>query len=380
MRTILAAATTAVAVICGLIAAGPVAAAEPVWLCKPGQGNDPCSPGLSTTRVSPDGKRLGTERPRPDRRPAVDCFYVYPTVSDDRGPVADLSVDPELRSIALYQAARYSQHCRVYAPVYRQITLSGLVEPQTIPPNARTVAYSDVRNAWRTYLRKHNKGRGVILIGHSQGTFMLRELVAREIDRKPAVRRRLVAAYLMGGNVLVRRGGDSGGDFRNIRACRSARQTGCVVAFATYGGRPPEDARFGRTDVRGREALCVNPANLRRGGAGRLDSILPSEPFAPETTMGGLTAAVGYPRPSVSTTWVAAPGAYRGRCVSSGGTNVLQATPLGGAPRLASLPDASWGWHLADANLPLGNLVRLARSQIDAHLARRGGRPVAFAG
>jgi hypothetical protein len=62
----------------------------------------------------------------------------------------------------------------------------------------RASAYGDVRDAWRTYLRKFNRGRGVVLIGHTQGTFMLRELVKREIDRKPAARRRLISGLLLG--------------------------------------------------------------------------------------------------------------------------------------------------------------------------------------
>ena len=57
----------------------------------------------------------------------MDCFYVYLTVSDQQTLLATKAKDPEIRSIALYQAARYSQHCRVFAPVYRQVTLAGLL-------------------------------------------------------------------------------------------------------------------------------------------------------------------------------------------------------------------------------------------------------------
>ena len=38
-------------------------------------------------------------------------------------------------------------------------------------------AYADVAEAWHTYLKRFNHGRGVVLIGHSQGTFVLRRLV-----------------------------------------------------------------------------------------------------------------------------------------------------------------------------------------------------------
>ena len=362
-KSVLAALVAAVA-LCGVSVAP--ASARTVWLCKPGQKNDPCSPSLSTTHISPSGKVLRTERVRRVSRPKVDCFYVYPTVSDDRAPQADRSIDPELRSIALYQAARYSRDCRVYAPVYRQITLQGLLNPQTVTPAMRESAYADVRAAWREYLSRHNKGRGVLIVGHSQGTFMLRPLIQQEIDRKASVRRRVVAAYLLGGTVLVPKGEDVGGDFRNVAACRSNTQIGCVVAFNTYNAPVPDDTRFGKTAEEGREVLCNNPASLR-GGAGNLDAILPAEPFAPQTTMGGLTGLVGYNAPKVSTAWIQSNDSYRARCVRENGAHVLQTKPLDGAPTLATLPDASWGLHLVDANLPLGNLAALFKRQIEVY-------------
>ena len=53
--------------------------------------------------------------------------------------------------------------------------------------------YEDVVEAWRAYLRRFNHGRGVVLIGHSQGTFVLRRLIREEIDPKASARRRLVS-------------------------------------------------------------------------------------------------------------------------------------------------------------------------------------------
>jgi len=344
------------------VSAAP-ASAKTVWLCKPGQKKDPCTPSLTTTHITPTGEVLRTERVKRVARPKVDCFYVYPTVSDDRKPQADRSIDPEMRSIALYQAARYSRDCRVFAPAYRQITLQGLLNPETITPKMQETAYADVRAAWREYMAKYNKGRGVLLLSHSQGTFVARQLIPDEIDRKPAVRRRLIAAYLLGGNVLVKKDSDRGGDFRNVRACKSASQLGCVVAYSIYGGPVPEDTRFGKTTEAGREVLCTNPAALR-GGSANIDSIQPSEPFAPNTTIGGLTAGLGYVTPDVPGAWIEVDNAYRARCVSENGANVLQTTPLNGAPTLRPLPAENWGLHLTDANLPLGNLAELAKRQI----------------
>jgi hypothetical protein len=375
-RAALVAAVTSLGVAC---AAAP-ANAKSTWVCKPGQADDVCAGSLTTTRISPTGERLGVQRIRRDRNRRADCFYVYPTVSNQATPQATFAVDPEIRSIALYQAARYSQHCRVFAPVYRQITIAGLLNPASVTAEMRETAYRDVRNAWREYLQRFNKGRPVVFISHSQGTFVLRRLIAEQVDRKAANRRRLVSAILLGGNVLVREGRDRGGDFDRIPACRSRNQVGCVIAFSTFNGPVPQDSRFGRPGTSTRpgglptgtdtEVLCTNPAALG-GGSGTVDPVSPSEPFAPGTVIGGLTTSIGFALPEVSTRWTESPGAYRARCSSAGGANVLQITSLRGAPKLNALPDATWGLHLADANIALGNLVELVRRQIGRYVRDR---------
>ncbi len=360
-------------------AAMPVQASaeKTVWLCKPGLADNPCKPGLDTTIVSPTGEVIGVEEVDAVKRPEVDCFYVYPTVSDDEGSNSDLSIDPEERSIALYQAARYSRDCRVFAPLYRQITIDALFSGQPITEEMAALAYGDVAAAWKTYLRRHNDGRGFVLIGHSQGTIVLRKLVRQLIDRKPAVRERLISALLLGGNVEVAEGAKSGGDFRNIAACRRAKQLACAVAFSTFNAAVPPDARFGRVksdefeidpgrDPATRDILCTNPAALG-GGVGVLDPVLPSEPFAPGTTIGAGTEATGLPDPEVSTPWIEFRGAYSAQCSATDDADVLQLTSLNGAPTLNALPDATWGLHLADANIALGNLARLVRRQIKAY-------------
>jgi hypothetical protein len=345
-------------------AAPATAGARTVWLCKPGMKGNPCHVRMDVARYSPDGRLLGGDDPKVARRRAVDCFYVYPTVSGQPTPTATRRIDPEIRSIVRYQAARYGRTCRIFAPVYRQVTLAGLT---TARAAQRRRAYRDVRAAWRTYLARHNRGRGVVLIGHSQGTFHLRDLIAREIDPEPRLRRRLVSALLLGGNVTVARGRDAGGDFRHVRACRSRAQIGCVVAFSAFNGPVPPDARFGRTSRRGREVLCTNPAALA-GGEGMLDPVFPHEPFAPGTALAATLAAVGFPVPESSATWLSFPGSFTARCASEGGASVLQVAPVPGAPALQPVPAPTWGLHLTDANIALGNLEALVRAQVRAYM------------
>jgi Protein of unknown function (DUF3089) len=348
------------------VAASP-AGAKTVWLCQPGQRPDPCTPGLSTTVYSPKLVRLRVEHPQPAKRPAIDCFYVYPTVSDQKTGNANLHVDPAQRSIALYQAARYSQYCRVFAPMYRQVTLLGigLGAPST-PPNA-ALALGDVRSAFRNYLDHHNHGRRFVLIGHSQGSFVLRTLIARDVDPKPAVRKRLLSAILLGGNVLVKRGTGIGGDFKHIAACRSPQQLGCVIAFSTFDAPVPPDSKFGRTTVKGDQVLCTNPAALG-GGAGVVNPIFPSQPFAPTSTLAAGIKLLHLTQPTPATVWSREPGAYRARCSTANGASVLKISPLGGAQVATASPDPTWGLHLLDANIALGDLIAVVKSEAAAVL------------
>jgi hypothetical protein len=268
----------------------------------------------------------------------------------------------------LQQTARYSRDCRVFAPVYRQVTIQGLLNPDTVTQKMRDEGYADVRQAWRTYLRRFNHGRPVVFVSHSQGTFVLRRLIAGEVDAKPAVRRRLLSALLLGGNVTVKKGGDRGGDFKHIRACRSRRQLGCVIAFSTYNETPPADSLFGRTSRAGREVLCTNPAALG-GGAGRVSPVYATKPFA-QSVIGAEANLALAALPHPKTPWATFPRGVTARCSRAGGANVLRVNPLSSSFALTPLPDATWGLHLVDANIAQGTLADLVRHQISLYERR----------
>jgi hypothetical protein len=342
----------------------PSAWPSTVWLCRPGQDPDPCTPNLTTTRVSFAHGDLGVSRSTPAAHPSIDCFYVYPTVSDQKTPNADLTVDPQEVSIARFQAAMFSRDCRVYAPMYRQLTLSNISGAAT--PAEEALAYGDVLHAWRTYLRDYNHGRGVVLIGHSQGAFLLEQLIATQIDPSSSARRHLVSAILLGGNVTVRKGTGIGGEFHRIPACRSASQTGCVIAYSTFDATPPSDSVFGRTSAKGLQILCTNPAALG-GGTGSLDPILPDQPFDPGSTIAAGISLLHFTIPPVSTPFVSAPGAYSARCSTVDDADVLHITPVGGAPMLHPSPLPTWGLHLVDVNIALGNLIAVVGHEAAAY-------------
>jgi hypothetical protein len=368
------------------LALAATANADVVWLCKPGAEDNPCRDTLEATIYDTQGNSRVENPPLPTE-PPIDCFYVYPTVSEQRGPNANKNVDPPIRAIAQYQASRFSQVCQVWAPMYRQQTLLALAQGGS--NDALKLAYGDVEEAWREYVAKHNDGRGVALIGHSQGTRMLRQLLRREIEPQPTQLRRLVSALLLGGNVTVRKGQKVGGDFQRVPACTRAGEVGCVIAWSTFNETPPSNSRYGRApaeDTSGfgfpagpdYEVLCTNPASLAANERVPLSTYLRSEPF-PGVIGALLVQMYGGPPPTAPTAFIQPQDHYTGRCEERDGANVLMLEPIDGARQLNPAPDPSWGLHLADGNIALGDLVDVVGEQAAAYglraRARPGGKP-----
>ncbi|HWE56034.1 MAG TPA: hypothetical protein VG435_11000, partial [Acidimicrobiales bacterium] len=68
----------------------------PVWLCRPGLAANPCTAELATT-VAPGPHPTSSttvQAAAPATNPAIDCFYVYPTVSTQASTNADLRIEP----------------------------------------------------------------------------------------------------------------------------------------------------------------------------------------------------------------------------------------------------------------------------------------------
>lgn len=138
------------------------------WICRPDR-DDVCDGDLSATVVDAQGT-LTVQPLKADPEAPIDCFYVYPTVSKDEPINSDTNWGPGEELWTTYiQAAPLAGGCRLFAPGYRQLTISGLAS--NLLPN--DVAYGDVLAAWRYYLEHDNHGRGVILVGHSQDSWTL---------------------------------------------------------------------------------------------------------------------------------------------------------------------------------------------------------------
>jgi hypothetical protein len=378
----------------GLCLAGTASAQQPndysdarSWLCRPGRpagslNKDACDVDQTTTVVAASGT-FTRETWAADSNAPIDCFYVYPTVSTDPTPNSDMTPDPAELNVIRQQFARLGSRCRLYAPIYRQVTLAGLRRMMGAGGGGvtfeRGVQYDDVRDAWHYYLEHDNSGRGFVLVAHSQGSFILAELIRKEIDGKP-VQARLVSAILLGTTLAVPRGKDVGGAFQHLPLCHSASQTGCVITYASFRSTvpPPADTLFGKVGDPSMVAACTNPAALG-GGSGELHAYL--------STDGRTITATTPPKPwvvperPIDTPWVSVPGLLTARCASNDNATYLEVTVHGDPsdPRTDDIIGdiaangrvlANWGLHLVDANLAMGNLVDIVGQQAKAWLAR----------
>ncbi len=353
------------------------------WLCRPGleRATDACAADQSATVVAANGK-LKVEKFKPASNPAIDCFYVYPTVSNDPTPNSDMTAGPEEKSVIAAQFARFGKVCRLYAPLYRQVTLTALRAGMAGRPMTadRTLGYNDVKDAWNFYLEKQNQGRGVVLIGHSQGSGVLTELIKNEIDGKP-VAAKVVSALLLGTNVAVPKGKDVGGAFQKMPLCKSASQTGCVISYVTFRAAvpPPANTLFGRVRGDGLQAACVNPAALA-GGKGELHAYLASR--------GRSNGSAAEPKPwvtpaqEIATPFVSVPGLLTAECVANDKGSYLAVTvnadpqdprtdEIAGDVVTNGQVQNNWGLHLIDVQVAMGNLVDVVGAQAKAYRKKK---------
>ena len=345
--------------------AAPDYAVASSWICLPGR-KDVCSTPLATTDLKTAG--YGSKGPSlVAKDPPFDCFYVYPTVSRDSGLNSDLSANEELGATQS-QFARFASVCRPFVPIYRQMTLAAIAALSTGGDvgSAARLAYRDVAAAWRDYIANRNKGRPFVLVGHSQGSALLQQLIAREIEGKP-IARQMKLAILPGYNLLVPEGKLVGGTLKSTPLCSRAGETGCVMSWESFreGSEPPPGAMFGYADRPGMTVGCVNPANPGSRGWEVLDSYWYARSANP-VPGGPIQWSTEGPPP---TPYLRTEGLVSARCVNDGPRGYLsirtnadskdkRTDRIGGEVGALGMFLPGWGMHLAEMSIAQGDLIR----------------------
>jgi hypothetical protein len=198
---------------------------------------------------------------------AADVFFIAPTTYDGgrewNGAIGDPKADRLFREVmAPNYAGPFTRIGRIFAPRYRQASLYTQLTLRDDAREARRFAYGDVAAAFRWYLT-NSQGRPFVLVGVEQGGFLGQRLLAEEIEARPQVRSRLVAAYLVETAAPA--------DRPPAPVCVRRDQSGCLASWISARVGREDQAREGLDralvwtaagdleNLRGRPAVCFNP-------------------------------------------------------------------------------------------------------------------------
>lgn len=199
---------------------------------------------------------------------AAHVFFVHSTTyeggSEWNGPIEHRDAATDLRRGVLPNyAGPFARAGDVSAPRYRQASLYTRLTLREDAREARAFAYRDVDAAFGAWVQAHPTGP-IILVGVEQGADLVDRLLHDRVATHPALKQRLVAAYLMEGLIPAAR-------FRDIPLCQSRDAFGCALAWkSVQEGDDTEakrvlrralawDERGALVGAEGAPTACVNP-------------------------------------------------------------------------------------------------------------------------
>lgn len=196
----------------------------------------------------------------------VDIFYVYPTVNSK--PLSNkkgIHSYTDIYKAEVRQEAVKNQHYNKYvyagndfnffAPYYRQMTTKVFEMSKSQMNRKAQLSISDIRDAFHYYMEYFNNGRRFILLGHSQGSFMLLELLKHGMTEEQ--RKRMVAAYLIGYEIKQH---DLDGFPDKVKPAQGETDTNVIVSFNSVVNVNAGSPLFAETVV------CINPLNWKTDG------------------------------------------------------------------------------------------------------------------
>lgn len=194
----------------------------------------------------------------------VDIFYVLPTIYSDRNNAYMLwqnnkAIQRKAQMIAAQHTGIFSPYSRVFAPYYRQAEFRRVLKEINMPVAKQTFIHlgiKDIKEAFRYYMKHLNKGRPFILLGFSQGSMALLEVMKTEFA-DPEINAKLVAAYLIGYPNMPK----NFPQYPHLRTAERADDTGVIITYNSQAPGKVKSPFTGKSEV-----YCINPVNWRTDG------------------------------------------------------------------------------------------------------------------
>lgn len=199
--------------------------------------------------------RVGENKP-------ADLFIVCPTVDLGTGGNKNMSLADNEAKKNFYGALNmergiYEQHCRMYAPYYRQAVLADYDLPANEAEPYFNLAYKDVRAAFVYYMQHENNGRPFVLAGFSQGAEMCLRLL-KEFGNEDFVKNSMVACYAIGWRLTPQ----EAAEYPYIQPAKCADDLGKVIIFNSEAPEVTSSLMV----PHGEKSFCINPLNWRTDG------------------------------------------------------------------------------------------------------------------
>lgn len=199
--------------------------------------------------------RVGENKP-------TDLFIVCPTVDLGTGGNKNMSLTDNEAKKNFYGALNmergiYEQHCRMYAPYYRQAVLADYDLPANEAEPYFNIAYKDVRAAFVYYMQHENNGRPFVLAGFSQGAEMCLRLL-KEFGNEDFVKDNMVACYAIGWRFTTQ----EAEKYPYIQPAKCADDLGKVIIFNSEAPEVTSSLMV----PHGEKSFCINPLNWRTDG------------------------------------------------------------------------------------------------------------------
>jgi hypothetical protein len=172
---------------------------------------------------------------------------------DDNMPLDNKNMFKFTRSLNM-QRGIYEDTLRIFSPYYAQASLDVYRLTEAEREASLEIAYRDVSEAFRYYLENENKGRPIVLFGHSQGADHVYRLL-EEYFGDEELYSQLIAAYCIGWGMTY----EEAERVPQIVPAIAEDDIGCVIS---YDAEAPE-VEDTIVTPRGERHFAINPLNWR---------------------------------------------------------------------------------------------------------------------